>query len=289
MTDFSQLISGGEYASKRPCVMNLLADFENTIGKNNEYRVTSGMYLTTQLATERSDKREKKKKLKSDDLDKKIFVLDSYLQNSDSSGLTLDSTSVTSTTFENDSIANEHEVENTPFRRKILTEKCSSNTNHKVWRSSYGNCNTISTRISRRPSISIQRQRSLRDVVIPESIAEDRDFTEFLMSTSHNEIPCDGYVWNNDSVSVSSTSYASTNWRSSVASKGSATKEEDDETDGRSSAKSIISKVSARILELPRDVEFDSCDSTNSSECGCDDLNSDFLNMEINGERTRHW
>lgn len=227
-------------------------------------------------------------------------ILDSFLKNSTGSGLSLDTASVTTDTSESASL-NLGEMDHGPFVKKTWTTSSNKSIRNKDWRSSYGNCHTICTRILRRPSMSMSRQLSLRDVTstsIPEDrIAEEEDDSEFLFSRSMNELfldPVDaGILLDSTSVSTASTNCTSSSkWKDSVMSRRSKDyyEEEDDDdnftvNEGKS-VRSILSVSSSRLLELPRDVEFDSGDSSDSDE---DDLSADWFDAKWYHQKVRHW
>jgi hypothetical protein len=242
------------------------------------------------------------------------------LDNSDSTGLTLETSS--SSIISDASIA-ENYFDEESYRDKngvvkevSVKQDCNNKGSAKVLRFSKANTITnatapVSTRISRRPSISIPRQRSLREIFIPERIAEEYDMNAvFTTSASHFEIfrdhssnhDIDDYNdddddddddnYSNNSIAFSTTSYSLNHWKNAAVSNCASNIPNDNDTESEEdrscSIRSIISKSSARILELPRDVEFDSsCDS--SSEGDVDDLNADFHDMELYHQPTRYW
>jgi hypothetical protein len=300
MTEIYHHASLGQHdhaASKPPSLTNMLFEFHHILDKNLDHCVPSVFCLANHSKKEKKSAPRKSEKLRdSVDSGKLAFCfLDSYLGNSNGSGLTMDTVSVTSGNSQGASL-NLSETDNGPFVKKAWTtdgnkyiSKCNINHQPKSWRSTYGNCHTICTRISRRQSISIPRQRSPRDVSIPEdSLAEDDNDHEF--SQSANEMFYDPVgTYHDDSVSDSSvsTNYTTySKWRDSVVSKDN-DDNDDDHTEGKS-IRSILSS-SSRLLELPRDVEFDSCDSSTSNDDDGDELNADLFDTKWYHQKVRHW
>lgn len=118
----------------------------------------------------------------------------------------------------------------------------------------------ICTRIPRRSSINggCRRRNSLDvcQLMTPDSIDEDNDCVRFTLASGRDII-------HDDDRSVVSTSFASFSLRR----RGSIVSSQGGDDDDKSVA-SAISRTSKRVRELPRDVEFDSDDSSSSNSEG---------------------
>lgn len=279
ISQHSSLHKHGIGESKPTSLMNILIEFHHTLDKNRDHCVPS-VFCFKKRAKEGKDPSRPLKQSDSENSENvpTTALLESYLSHSNGSGLTLDATSVTSCTSAGASL-NFGDSEKGSNVKKTTCTLDNSN-----WRSSYGNCHTICTRIPRRQSISIPRQRSLREVMIPEDcIADDDNDPEFLFSQSANELCYDPTGSNRDGSTYSK-------WREWVVSKSSRDDDcddDDDHTEGKS-VRSILSS-SSRLLELPRDVEFDSsCDSSNDNGDD-DDLTADFFDSSWYQQNARHW
>lgn len=126
----------------------------------------------------------------------------------------------------------------------------------------------VCTRIPRRSSISGLRRRNSLGVCLvmtPDSIDEDNDCFGFTV-TNARDIICEFAVDDDDRSSAESL--ASFSRRGSAVSRNSASQGGDDED------RSVISKPSQRVRELPRDVEFDSDGSSSSSESDSEEMPS---------------
>jgi hypothetical protein len=273
ISQHSSVHKHGSATSKPISLMNILIEFHHTLDKNRDHCVPS-VFCVKKRAKEAKVPR---KQIDSEDTP--IVKLESYLNSSNGTGVTLDSTSVTSCTSTGASL-NVGDSE----KGSIVKKACTIDNNN--WRSSYGNCHTICTRIPRRQSISIPRQRSLREVMIPEDcIADDDNDLALLFSQSATELFYDPTGTYQDGSTYSK-------WRDWAVSRSFRDDDfddddDDDHTEGKS-VRSILSS-SSRLLELPRDVEFDSsCDSSSSNGDG-DDLNADFFDAPWDQQKTRHW
>ena len=248
-------------------VKNRIANIEKKIGQNNEALVNSKMYLTT---TPLSNEKE------SNGGPKNAHTPPSFIKKLISSGTTsIDAFTVetaSSVTYQAEAVSDQYsdsaeqygygidygyDVEVEPPKK---TMKGSGKANR---RSSCGSGMPVCTRIPRRSSINGGcRRRNSLDVC--QRIDEDNDCIRFTVTHDRDNI-------HDDDGSVVSTSFApfSFNRRGSFVSRNSASQGGDDDD---KSVTSAISRTSKRVRELPRDVEFDSSDSSSSSESDSADV-----------------
>jgi hypothetical protein len=267
------------FESKPTSLMNILIEFHHTLDKNRDHCVPSAFCLNKRSKNEAKDPRKSLQQGHSKDSENlPTCKLETYLNSSNGSGLTLETSSVTSYTSAGASL-NFGDSEKGPVVRKGCIPDNSN------WRSSYGNCHTICTRIPRRQSISIPRQRSLRDVMIPEDCIEDDD-NDPTLSFSQS---ASGLFADPTGARQDDSTFAK--WRDWVVSRSSRDDDFDDDDDDRTEGKSVrsILSSSSRLLELPRDVEFDSSCDSSSSNGDEDDLNADLFDASWYQQKVRHW
>jgi hypothetical protein len=136
-------------------------------------------------------------------------------------------------------------------------------------------------------------KKSKPNLTIPATLDETSDFVDFVdtvykfNSLDINLMQSSSSTADMDEVSV--ISFHSGSRRSSVVSRTISLNS--DEDDGKSGRGSVISRSSARIRELPRDVQiesYDDSDSSNSSDSDIDD-DDDEVFVEKATHKVRHW